>query len=164
MIRKVLALGLMVGLTAGIGCGGRMSTVEGKVTLDGTPVEGASVSFVPEDAKGQPANGITDASGTFTLKTGTKSGVAPGNYKVVVVKTPQATGFDPGKMKPGSPEAQEEMKKNMAKMGPGTGGKASGPQGPKNELPEKYSDASKTPLKATVPLSERPYKADLTSK
>lgn len=154
MIRKMTALALLVGLAAAIGCGGGgMKSVEGTVTLDGKAVEGATVSFLPENGKGESPSGFTDSSGRFSLKTGGKTGAPPGNYKVTVTKTAALQGGAEG-MKPGSPEYQKMMEKGMAK----------GPAGaPKSELPDVYSNASKTPLKATVPPPE-PIKLDLSSK
>ena len=55
----------------GAGCGpSRPETapVTGVVTLDGKPVEGASVMLTPE-GEGRPALGMTDMEGKFSLKT-----------------------------------------------------------------------------------------------
>jgi len=50
------------------GCGGEMKVapVSGTVTLDGKPLDRASVVFKPE-AGGRPSFGVTDADGRFTL-------------------------------------------------------------------------------------------------
>jgi len=42
---------------AGLGCGPGMHKVECKVTLDGTPVEGATVNFLP-DATPRPSRPV----------------------------------------------------------------------------------------------------------
>jgi hypothetical protein len=162
MIRKILALGLMVGLVTAVGCGARISPVEGVVTLDGKAVEGATVSFVPDDAKGKEANGLTDSSGHFTLKTGKKDGAQPGTYKVVVTKTEGIQGGSPETMKPGSPEYAKAMTKGVGKGGRGPGGMAGG-SGPKSLLPGKYASAKDTPLTCTVPPTEKPVKFELTT-
>ncbi len=52
------------------GCGGdatrpAIATVTGVVTLDGTPLENATVLFQPEN--GRPSSGITDKDGRYTL-------------------------------------------------------------------------------------------------
>lgn len=65
--------GILVGLLglASSGCGGsgpRLAPVEGLVTLDGTPLEGAVVLFHPE-AGGKPATGLSDEAGKFVLRT-----------------------------------------------------------------------------------------------
>jgi hypothetical protein len=59
------------------------------VTLDGQPLDGATVTFEPEPFLGtaiQGASGTTDARGTVMLKTGDKTGTHVGLYKVKVSK------------------------------------------------------------------------------
>src|SRR5262245_14538073 len=102
MIRKATALAVVIALGGLVGCGGT-SKVEGVVTLDGKPVEGAVVTFVPTDDKGTTPVGQTDSSGKFTLTTNGKPGAKSGDYKVTVTKVAAMTGVDPEKMKPGSP-------------------------------------------------------------
>jgi len=140
---RILSLGLLV---VALGCGGGMKPVEGIVKLDGQPLQGATVVFVPDGSKGDILNGFTDASGKFSLLTKGKTGAPAGNYKVVVTKV--ATSMQP--MKPG-----EDAIKTMAK-GPS---KDSGA-----EVPSKYGTADKTPIKVTLPPSESPVKIDLSSK
>jgi hypothetical protein len=53
--------------------------VTGTVTLDGEPVEGATVGFRPTE--GTPGTGTTDASGKFTLN------ATPGQNGVAVYKS-----------------------------------------------------------------------------
>ncbi|MBI1247259.1 hypothetical protein GC197_05370 [bacterium] len=70
--------------------------VEGVVTLDGTPVEGANVTFVPvESSPGIAAIGVSDSAGVFHLTTlSSKDGLLPkhgggalaGRYQVSVEK------------------------------------------------------------------------------
>src|SRR6266851_1354444 len=76
----------------GMGCGtAKPVKVEGIVTLDGNPVEGAMVSFVPEGDEGRPASGLTGSDGVFHLTTlSPEDGAAPGIYKVIVVKSASA--------------------------------------------------------------------------
>ncbi|MBW3542311.1 MAG: hypothetical protein KY476_18750 [Planctomycetes bacterium] len=45
--------------------------VSGMVTLDGRPLDGAVIEFVPADGKGKPVSGKTDAAGQFKLKSPT---------------------------------------------------------------------------------------------
>ncbi|MCG6157359.1 carboxypeptidase-like regulatory domain-containing protein [Rubinisphaera margarita] len=70
------------------GCGdSRPSTVPvtGLVTLDGTPVADASVTFYPDS--GRPATGRTDAEGIYTLTTfETGDGAVPGEHRVSISK------------------------------------------------------------------------------
>jgi hypothetical protein len=90
MLPALMTVVLLVAVVLGGGCGYRRPArvpVEGTVTFDGEPLEGASVMLFPE-AGGRPANAVTDAAGTFTLSTyGGKDGAKPGRYKVVVTKT-----------------------------------------------------------------------------
>jgi hypothetical protein len=87
------AVGLVSLLLLG-GCGdGRPSLVQvtGVVKVDGNPVEGAIVSFVPmtdsKDGYKRPSAGVTDASGKFSVGTYDKTdGIPPGKYKVAIQK------------------------------------------------------------------------------
>jgi hypothetical protein len=138
-------------LLAGMGCGGQKS-VEGIVLLNDTPVPGATVSFFPEDDKGRPCSAITDSEGKFQVKTGGEQGVAPGKYKVVVMKT---EGGDDAPVSPraGNPQEMEEYVKRMKE-----GGKV------KSLLPEEYGNPKKTPFSVTVPLESTPLRLELKKK
>jgi hypothetical protein len=48
---------------------------------DGTPLTDGSVQFIPTRG-GLPASGKIDADGTFALKSKSRDGAAPGEYKV----------------------------------------------------------------------------------
>ena len=86
-----------------IGCkkGGLQGLVplSGTVTYNGEPVEGAQITFAPDDAaNGRSALAKTEADGSYkamTLIPG--DGVMPGSYKVAVRKMtePPANGSDP---------------------------------------------------------------------
>jgi hypothetical protein len=69
-IRLLTGLLVLVVITAA-GCGPRVKVptakVSGVVTVDGKPVEGLEVYFVPE-AKIRPGVGITDSQGRFEAK------------------------------------------------------------------------------------------------
>ena len=62
--------------------------VTGKVLFEGIPVEGAMVTFVPNELNGRGASGMTDKNGEFLILTqgATKSGCLPGSYRVIVSK------------------------------------------------------------------------------
>jgi hypothetical protein len=64
------------------------------VTLDGKPVDGATVVFVPTGTPAYGAYAITDSSGRFTLKSSeTVTGAVPGGYLVQVTKlVPDTSG------------------------------------------------------------------------
>ena len=83
-ILLVVALAFCVGAT---GCAKKKTLVpvEGTLTLNGEPVEGATVCFVPVDGNvGAAAAGATDSSGHFTVTTGSASsaGTASNGYIV----------------------------------------------------------------------------------
>lgn len=107
------------------GCGSgvdRPSTaqVEGTVTFDNQPLEGASISFIPQD--GRPASGFTDAGGHFVLKTFEPGdGAILGEHTVIVTKV--AADSNSG----------DDI---YAKQ--------------KSVIPEKYGDLKKSGLTATV--------------
>ena len=98
--RYILLASLLFVLAFLPGCGKRgpkVYHVEGIVTVDGEPVEGANVSFVPKQASGADdlsgpllAGGATDANGKYTLSTSRGSaiggGTTAGDYKVTIVK------------------------------------------------------------------------------
>jgi hypothetical protein len=141
-----LCVFLFLGLLAG--CQGKKGNpdyrvVKGKVTLDGSAVEGASVNFIPQDGVGVPAIGFTDAGGNYALTatdaleggTGTK----PGKYRVTVKKLAEVVNqnradFEAGKI------TQEEYNKRQAKP----------VAQPKDLLPPNYANPAKTPLEVTV--------------
>lgn len=87
---RQLISGLLVAVAAAVsGCGGGTASVSGVVTLDGKPVEGASVSFAPVSGDGGGIGGSygkTDAQGRYELRTvvGDRSGAAPGKHKVTI--------------------------------------------------------------------------------
>ena len=73
------------------GCGGEegpaLVSVTGIVTVDGTPISGAGISFRGETKPGQPEylpGGSTDSTGKYTLITAGKDGAEVGTYKILV--------------------------------------------------------------------------------
>ncbi|UUO08660.1 carboxypeptidase-like regulatory domain-containing protein [Blastopirellula sp. J2-11] len=62
--------------------------VAGIVTLDGAPLEGATIAFAPEDAVGRSATSMTDEAGRFSMGTlAINDGVVCANYNVTIAKT-----------------------------------------------------------------------------
>jgi hypothetical protein len=70
---------------AAVGCGGgKMGTVEGKVTLDGQPLKGAMVQFQPTDGR-RPSAAVTDEEGYYELRYTTKQdGAVIGKHRVQI--------------------------------------------------------------------------------
>jgi hypothetical protein len=136
----------------GCGGGGKVA-VKGTVTLDGQPVEGAMVAFVPADpGKGEIAYGTTDKDGTFRLTT-TKpnDGAVPGEYKVTVVYA-EAAEAPPAQ---GMKEAFEGLQKARAQQRT---------KPPKYNVPAKYGDPARSDLRQTVPPRDGQVTLDLKSK
>jgi hypothetical protein len=132
-----------------LGCSNRYKPVpvSGVVTLEGKPVEGATVQFysVGDEREGRQAFGSTDKDGKFRLSTmGNDDGALPGDYKVVIARWVPA---DPGVKIPDFPNTPEgKAQRDDFEY------KIFGETKPrmKNLLPAKYSNPSETPLRVTV--------------
>lgn len=92
-----------------IGCGGKgeelpkVFPVSGVVTFNGKPIEGAFVTFSPNDKNVRTAAGQTDAEGKFKLTTfKIGDGCTPGRMTVTIAKIESPTEPDPktGKIPP----------------------------------------------------------------
>lgn len=132
---------LMAGL---VGCGsgaGRLTVVpvEGVVSVNGEPVVGANVSFMPETpAQGMlSAAGTSDAQGKFKLSAGSYVGLPAGKYKVAV------THYT---MKDGSPIKSDNPMMDVNQLI--AAGKA------KQAIPRKYSDMESTQLRMEVAVGK----------
>lgn len=139
-----------------VGCGDdgpATYTVTGKVTLDGTEVEGAVITFVP--AGGDPAAATASTSkadGTFTAK------AQAGNYKIKVSKFDALDGghspYGDGAAAEPAPDRKMTQEEQIAMMEAGYGEAEATPQGKeqraKNNLPDKYNDIGTSGLTATV--------------
>ena len=95
------------------GCGPSLPAtryVNGVVTLDGRPVEGAAVLFSPDE--GRPASGTTNAQGEFELQTfAPGDGAVLGTHKVTVtLKNVSGVSADPdglsGEVAPGGMQVE----------------------------------------------------------
>jgi hypothetical protein len=157
-----------------VGCGGSGTVkVKGVVTLDGQPLSGATVMFVPFEGQGtRPATGATHPDGSFQLTTfKANDGALPGTYHVVVSKPPE--GEYGGPMASQSGEKHERRFEMMGKHGERKAaavtreGRSKLTQEVKKRapstVPARYSDPLKTPLKETVPTPGE-VKIDLSSK
>ena len=126
----------MSGCGSGDDGGPHRVRVDVTVTHNGSPVEAAHVTFVP-NGESQAAYGITDAKGVARLSTlGENDGAIPGDYRVMVRKT-ETEGPETG-VASGDPGA---MPANAASLGAAV---------TRNLLPEKYSAIGTTDLEATV--------------
>ena len=82
------AVPLLIGLVSGCGSSGppkpAVVAAKGKIAVDGTPLVGAKLFFVPEGTGAKDAAAASDASGNFELVTEGIPGAVPGRYKVLV--------------------------------------------------------------------------------
>lgn len=89
-VRSCFFLAVTAAILAGCSSGGsRPATapVSGTVTLNGQPLEGATVVFMGEGAS-QAASGKTDASGKYQLTTfEPNDGAVIGNHQVTITKS-----------------------------------------------------------------------------
>lgn len=158
---RLAGLGLL-GLVL-VGCGGKYTPVpvSGTVTLDGKPLDGATVFFYPVgDAKeGRVAQGATDKNGEFYLSTmKDKDGALRREYKVVVHKY---VPTNPNLKIPDFPDTLEGRNDKQNFMY--NNFEAKGIQPFKNALPAKYGDTGTTPLTCNVTGSMK-VPLELTSK
>jgi len=126
------------------GCGGggaKFATefVEGIVTLDGAPLEGAVVSFSPKGS-GKFASGRTDSSGRYTLTAtqggGNGKGTTPDDYIVLIVKNEAVPLAEPEKDEDGNPRLDASGNPITTRIA--------------NVLPVVYNNVDTSKLTATV--------------
>lgn len=108
----------------------------GIVTLDGKPLAGAVVMFLPTGAtQGVESVATTDAAGKFQLKTITGDpGVIPGEHRVLINKMV---------MPDGSPIPTDTDEPEITFVS----------QGARELVPQKYNNRETSILKATVPAT-----------
>jgi len=134
--RHFTAIVLLVFVAFVAGCGGstgpKAYPVEGVVTLKGTPVEGVTISFTPNEGTGTSSGGTTDASGKYTLRTsfGT-DGAGPGTYTVTLSKSEVVLTGNKTRSMNEETGREEEYDEKIRK----------------ETLPEKYTSARNTPFK-----------------
>ena len=138
-MRRVIGLVLLVAA----GCAGdsRRVAAVGIVTLDGTPVEGATVAFFPDgDSPGQGGFAKTDANGRFEIAyPGTGKGLVPGTYRVTVSK--QAAKA--------APKSEEDTLIDAPIRG--------------GVIPARYANPEHTPLRVTIEPGGKPAEVKLES-
>jgi hypothetical protein len=135
---RIVSLILLAMLAMGCSDAPKLHPVQGTVTLDDEPVDGAGVVFNPADDKtGLLAAGKTDAQGKYVLRTMENQGAQAGKYKVTVLLT-KVVGKE-------APEGFEDNR-TMIYL-----------------VPKKYSDSQTSGLEAEVP-GKGAYDLKLTSK
>jgi hypothetical protein len=97
---RSLLTGFTVGFFALAGCGPdgpEIAYVSGQVTLDGKPLAGASVVFIPEN--GRPAGARTDENGYYVLNFDERRrGAIPGKNLVRITTVREAEQDEHGKV------------------------------------------------------------------
>ena len=98
-------------LLTALGCGGGagdypdMGTVSGTVTLGGSPVSGASVSFRPSEAGARGAAAVTDSSGYYELQySANMEGAKVGEHTVRISTYQEAGPGEDGELVDAVPE------------------------------------------------------------
>jgi hypothetical protein len=132
---------LTAGLSAlvALGCGGdRPVAVKGVVNLDGSPLAGATVTFLPVGDSGRPATGETNQEGVFRL-TSLKidDGAYPGEYRVIITKISPIE--PPPPTDSGEPNAVLKHYQSLKS------------QKRTSLLPSLYATFATTPMRCTVP-------------
>jgi hypothetical protein len=146
--QRAAGLGLLL-LVASSGCRGKAeppmnSHVEGTVTMNGTPLVGVLVEFVPEREEYLPgSNGITDSKGHFTMYADNKKKGAFVCKHRVVIRMPRGG----------------QVEDRMA-AADGGGGQPRVPRG-NPPVPADYSLAKTTPLMIEVTADKHEYPLEL---
>jgi hypothetical protein len=138
------------------GCGGEDGPVpvEGVVRLNGAPVAGATVSFLPEGG-GRPAVGATNRDGRFRLTTfESGDGALPGRYRVVVTKV------EPVELPPFDAQGEEDGERLTERF---EEYQRSRRASRRTLLPAVYGRADTTPLSHEVKPDETPVVLDLSA-
>ena len=139
----------------------KYAKVEGTITYNGEPVEGATVTFQSTTAGGESASGVTGAGGKYSVTSVYAvqggAGVLPGDYMVTVSKRSRPVDPDEEAHRKGE-ITYDELQKRKAGKSPSAG---AGPS--EHLLPRKYTVASESGLKATVQQGKNPpFNFDMT--
>jgi len=87
----VAAIALCLVMGCSQGSGPDLGYVEGNVTLDGKPLDGAEVQFEPSNAR--PSVAFTDENGHYVLKfTGSRDGATIGTHTVRILSARGSSG------------------------------------------------------------------------
>ena len=123
--------------------------VRGRVTLDGAPLPGATVTFSPKSPEGRTAAGMTNENGEFILTTiRAGDGAVPGEYGVAITK-PVATGpVEDPRVRGGAltPEQMAQIREQAKAKAGAEGGSA---------IPKKYTSPATSGLTATVKRGDK---------
>lgn len=147
-----LLLAICVACVA-VGCSGgpkRPATVKvsGKVTMGGTPVPRATVSFQPTAPGGRAAVGVTDDAGQYTLTTfSAGDGAVAGDYGVAIVKMEEGAAGGAGTANTDQYIPPEGMKE---------------PPPVKSLIPTRFNNSRDSGLRASVGSGANTFDFDLS--
>ena len=118
MFRTSLILFSLLCLT---GCGSKTNSVAGKVSFQGQPVTGGSLTLVPQAGEGKPAAADVQADGSFSMAPGSAAGGAiTGPHRVLysapVGEVPVGIELKPGQGPPLSPFAGLKPKADVVEI------------------------------------------------
>jgi hypothetical protein len=120
--------------------------IDGVITLDGTPLEGADIQFLPKkEGIGETAFGKSVLAGKFKLSSvrgQPEQGAMKGTYAVTVSKI-EVVAFSKPKIDPVSGDSITQTSKEI--------------------LPSIYQDTAKTPLEVTIVEGTNKVQLDLKS-
>ena len=93
---RLLGPALLCMIVSTAGCTGGSESADaaarGKVSLDGKPLPGGVVLFIPRGGSGQGGSALIQSDGTFTVRTSaSKSGIDAGDYAVFIKPTDDMT-------------------------------------------------------------------------
>jgi hypothetical protein len=151
------ACGLAVSLVCWLGCGGGsldVKAVTGRVTLDGSPVADALVTFIPASEGGMYASGMTDQGGIFRLNTNAAQarpggGAMAGDYAVTIAKQERPAAVPGASSDPDDPSIDESAAQKAPK--------------PKYIVPKDYGSKETSGLTATVGAGSNDLTFELVS-
>ena len=157
-----VTLGAMLAGCGGDGAGGdvTLAAAGGSVTFKGSPLAGATVTFIPEN--GPLATGTTDLAGNFKLSTGGTPGVAIGESTVTVSLVDGGGESTKTNIEPPKSEAERDayFKKQQELMSNAfQGGGGAKSSGPKSVIPQRYArkDTSKLTFKVEKDASKNQF-------
>lgn len=99
--RVIVLLAMVAVCLLVTGCGNDLAQVSGVVTVGGEPLRGgndvrATVIFQPASGQGSTGVSLLDENGEYQLSTGSRSGLAPGEYLVTCTATQLVPSKTPG--------------------------------------------------------------------
>jgi hypothetical protein len=95
--RYLIAATFVLALT---GCSNKLAAVSGKVTMDGKPIGPGDIAFTPVGQGNNAATGTVEKDGSYFLKTGRETGIAPGKYQVSLSVREPPADYHPGDRPP----------------------------------------------------------------